>query len=396
MKPRPFRRGRRRPGAVESTRRRPGPGGWGQALRQSGNWDAAGTEKAVALAPGDAKAQAWRGEILRKQGLGREAEAALARAVALDPACAWARALLGEARRDAGKSAAGLADFQEALRIDGGCSCAYDILGAEPASVRADPNWAWVYAWRGAISRRDGNWAGARKDFDRALKLDPRSPWARAWRGELLLARGELSAAVADLEAALGLLPSYAEARPGWTRPGRGRDLDAAVQLPIGSRSSSQRLPEVRLGAAVALKEAGRLEPALAECRAVISGGVRAPGVWELRADLEASLGMAGPAWKSPAEAIVLRPGPGAEVESRQGAQGAGLLPGGLASGRSGAVTRGLGGRGRANRRFGKSPGAGPVVGAAPPARPRNPGRRARGPALRAVGAGRAPRGGEL
>ena len=167
---------------------------------------------ASAIDPRDAKARAWRGEILRRLGRFEAALDSLNRALELDPGCAWARVLRGETLRDLGRGREGLADVVAGVRQERGWSPAHDFLGREPALVRSDRTLAWMYGCRGAALRKKKSWSAALADLDRAVRLDGRCFWARAWRGELRLARGEFHAALPDLRKALTQCPEYADA----------------------------------------------------------------------------------------------------------------------------------------------------------------------------------------
>ena len=167
---------------------------------------------ASAIDPRDAKACAWRGEILRRLGRFKESLDSLNRALELDPGCAWARVLRGETLRGLGRCREGLEDVAAGVRQERGWSPAHDFLGREPALVRGDRTLAWMYACRGAALRKKNRWSAALTDLDRAVRLDGRCYWARAWRGELSLARGDCRAALPDLRKALKQCPEYADA----------------------------------------------------------------------------------------------------------------------------------------------------------------------------------------
>ena len=174
-----------------------------KVLRQAGKLAEAEAPLAAAEAKGDPYAWAWRADVRRKAGRLEEALKDAQAAVTARPTIAWYRAERGEILRQLGRAAEGWADVEEAVRIDGRCSCDYDFIGSEASQSASDPQRAWVFAWRGAIHRREGRLDAAKADFDRAASLDPSCFWAVSWRAELALQQGRLDDALADLERAL-------------------------------------------------------------------------------------------------------------------------------------------------------------------------------------------------
>ncbi|CAK7010408.1 MAG: hypothetical protein DELT_02058 [Desulfovibrio sp.] len=103
----------------------------------------------------------------------------LTKAVKLEPNYAAAFVRLGLAKSD-------LRDW------DG----AFDDL---TRAIRLNPT-AEIYAYRGLVSMRGGNYLGARKDFDRSLDLRSRQHLAWNFRGALNFLEGRIEEACDDFE----------------------------------------------------------------------------------------------------------------------------------------------------------------------------------------------------
>ncbi len=233
----------------------------GKARRQGGDWDGAliDLRRAAALAPGDAKVRGWEADTLRRSGRREEAASAAQEAVRLMPTCAWAVALSGEIERERGGKQSGLELVRRAVALDSNGSCAYDFIGADPPEVWRDSCYAWVYAWRGGIFRKKGEWRFARRDLAHAVELDPDCFWARGWLGELHLADGDAEGALAQFAAALKTHPCYVEALNWQGRAhcerGRWRSALASFQNVLSLDGSE---PWAMIGVSVCLEKLGR------------------------------------------------------------------------------------------------------------------------------------------
>jgi tetratricopeptide (TPR) repeat protein len=82
---------------------------------------------------------------------------------------------------------------------------------ARSAALRAleiDPSLAEAHAVVGKVKELyDFDWAGATKDFDRAIELNPGYATARQWRAENFLLRGHVDEALAEIRRAEALDP---------------------------------------------------------------------------------------------------------------------------------------------------------------------------------------------
>jgi tetratricopeptide (TPR) repeat protein len=78
---------------------------------------------------------------------------------------------------------------------------------------------------------RKRNYAGALKEFDRAVQKDAGNPEAYFWRGRALIGEGRLEQAAEDFQKAVTLKPDYAEAYDtlGWLFSRRG-EFDSAIE----------------------------------------------------------------------------------------------------------------------------------------------------------------------
>ena len=233
----------------------------GKARRQSGDLNGAIVDfsRAVELSPDDAKAHGWLADARRKARQLDAAFDAARRAVELMPSCAWAVALLGEITRERGDKGEGLSLIRRAVAIDAQASCSYDFLGADPPSVRNDRDYAWVYAWRGGVSRKSGRLDRARADLLHSVALDPDCFWARAWLGECRLASSDARAAMADLTAALDAFSGYSDAWNWLARAhaefGRWRQALAAHRKALAIDPTD---PWAMLGSSLCLERLGR------------------------------------------------------------------------------------------------------------------------------------------
>ncbi|WP_454356799.1 tetratricopeptide repeat protein [Streptomyces calvus] len=192
-------------------------------------------DRALTLAPDDARSHALRGEYLRILRRHDDAVRDLERAVALDPAHDYAWASLGATRLALGDPAAALAALDRALALT--------------------PDYPWALIRRARVRRELGESEGRLADLDRAVSLQPDSPWAHCERGDALRAAGRDEEALAAYDLALSLDPGYASAYAsrGVTRFNLGRltdalaDLDRALELnPSYAWARAQRDAVVR------------------------------------------------------------------------------------------------------------------------------------------------------
>ncbi|CCK25497.1 hypothetical protein BN159_1118 [Streptomyces davaonensis JCM 4913] len=244
-------------------------------------------ERAVALAPDDARARADRGGGHLRAGRRDEAVADFTAALELDPDRASVLAQRAEAHRQSRRYDDAVADFTAALdrhhdrvyvlssrgqahrqagRYDDAVTDLTAALDLRPeyawalaqrgeahreaerydeavtdftAALGHDPDFAWALSSRGAAHRQAGRHDEAIADQTAALRLDSAYFWALAERGEVHREAGRYDEAVADLTAALALSPRYAWAlgSRGQAHHGAGRydeavaDLTAALEL---------------------------------------------------------------------------------------------------------------------------------------------------------------------
>ena len=162
------------------------------AGRGAGDEAIAWLQKAVALRPGFAAAQANLGLLLVALRRHAEAEPALRVAVSLMPADAALRNALGVA--------------QEALQRYADAEKTYRT------ALEADPRLAEAHANLGNCLRRLGRLFEAEAHFVRAIELKPEFAVAHFNLGVLLQDRGETGRAVAEYRQALVYRPDYVEA----------------------------------------------------------------------------------------------------------------------------------------------------------------------------------------
>ena len=108
----------------------------------------------------------------------------------------------------AARAYSGLADAYVLLPLYGGMAVdsALDLaLANANRGVALDSSSAEVLASRGVVHLHRWEWAAARADLDRALRLDPRYPEAQQWRGELDLVEARFGSAADHFRAAIAL-----------------------------------------------------------------------------------------------------------------------------------------------------------------------------------------------
>ncbi|WP_329453577.1 tetratricopeptide repeat protein (plasmid) [Streptomyces sp. NBC_01724] len=147
-------------------------------------------DRAIAAAPHNHHALAYRGDVYRSLGRFEEAIADLTAALDLEPTHAWALVQRGETHRLAGRLDEAIADLTAALDLD--------------------PTYAWALAARGYAHELAGRFDGAIADFTAAFDLDPTDSLALVLRGEAHRLAGRFDEAIADQTAALDLDPTDA------------------------------------------------------------------------------------------------------------------------------------------------------------------------------------------
>ncbi len=217
------------------------------------------------------------------------AEVALDQAIAAhERAPAFLFRQRGRVREGLGDLAGARRDYDEALRRD-------------PASAR-------TYVLRGELSEREGAVDAAWKDFAAAVEQNPCSGYVRVCRARLLERRGEHERALEECEEALRLEPTnglYLAAR-GRVRYGLGafpealRDFDAALL--------TVREPWIHFYRALLHERRGHHAAALADCDAAIALRAGIADYHALRAELHLQLGDPAAALADLDSAIALEP----------------------------------------------------------------------------------------
>ncbi|ASW57186.1 tetratricopeptide repeat protein [Plantactinospora sp. KBS50] len=192
-----------------------------------------------------------RGNVLRRLGRNKEAIADYERALQLSPPFPEAYYNCGDARLELGDLDGARADFDRVLELD-------------PEHVDA---WLNRAALRCDLDDVDGAWA----DVTAGLALAPRNPHLLCLKGRVLVERGAAEAAREALSAALALDEGLAEA---WAiRGGLGYssgDLEAAI-ADLSRAVDLLGTPEIRYNRAVVYQEAGRLDEAAEDYRAILA-----------------------------------------------------------------------------------------------------------------------------
>ena len=149
-------------------------------------------DRAVRMAPRQARMHQARGEFMRRIGRHDEAFAAYAKAAGLAPDNADMQYNFALACSEMGR-------FEEGLRAIG-------------AALRLRSRHSYSWSVRGVLNKNLGRLAEARSDYDKALGLDPGNTTALCNRGNLLAAMGQFSDAILDYSELLRRLPKNAEA----------------------------------------------------------------------------------------------------------------------------------------------------------------------------------------
>jgi tetratricopeptide (TPR) repeat protein len=211
--------------------------------------------------PRDARAHAWRGEILLRAGDAAAAEKSLSRAVRLDPSSSWARGALGEVLLTLGRPQAAVREFDAALK--------------------ADPKRGELLARRGRARLDSGDADGAFDDLTAAAVREPRAAWIHGWRGEAALLLKRWSDARASFRQAAGLDRGDINSRLGEIRALRG----------AGRASAADGLINKLIRLADAHARAGRHDESLWLCSAVLAVNPRCREALAVRAEAYRCLG---------------------------------------------------------------------------------------------------------
>jgi tetratricopeptide (TPR) repeat protein len=213
-------------------------------------------DRALELAPDDARSLALRGECHRALEHYDQALRDLDEAIRHSPTDDYAWASRGATRLGRGELDAALADLDRAVllkpdypwalvrraRVHRALGDPVRQLADLDRAVAVDPDWAWVRCERGDALRAAGRDEEALADYDHALALEPEYTSARASRGASLARLGRPEEALADLDHVLDRRPSYAWAllqRAAVHRllgdPGRAAaDEESAARLSAG------------------------------------------------------------------------------------------------------------------------------------------------------------------
>jgi tetratricopeptide (TPR) repeat protein len=154
----------------------------GRLLRQLESLDASlgALERAVAMEPNSAPAQAQLGETLRLLGRNDDALRALDRSLAIEPGNSWARATKGQVLATEGRLAEALRLVQEA--------------------VNSQPTLFWAYTLLGDVLTRLGRHQEALEAYERAFSAMPSDPATAQARAAALWATDRCSEAIEALE----------------------------------------------------------------------------------------------------------------------------------------------------------------------------------------------------
>lgn len=164
-------------------------------------------EAAAQAGPEESEARAWSGVALARLGRGGKALEVL-RGEGLP---AWAGLVAAELALGAEDADDAYAALKAAGERDPEAAGPRRVLGETGRAHGDDSHLGALYAWRGAVRRRQGRLEEAAADFERGLALCPGAPWTRAWKGELALAAGRPADALPDLTAAAAFLPGDAD-----------------------------------------------------------------------------------------------------------------------------------------------------------------------------------------
>ncbi|WP_369170085.1 tetratricopeptide repeat protein [Streptomyces sp. R28] len=200
-------------------------------------------DRALRLAPEDARSLTLRGEYRRALEHYDRALDDLDRAIRLNPTDDFAWASRGATRLSRHELDKALTDLDRAVELKPDYPWAlvrrarvHRALGDPDRqladldrAVAVDPDWAWVRCERGDALRATGRDEEALADYDHALALEPDYDSARASRGASLANLGHHEEALADLDRVLERRPSY-----GWALRQR-----AAVHRHLGDEAGA-------------------------------------------------------------------------------------------------------------------------------------------------------------
>jgi eukaryotic-like serine/threonine-protein kinase len=211
------------------------------------------------------------------------AVADFSRAIEMDPTYAPAHAALADCFNQMGTVMVGSGSPREyrpraeaeaikALQIDPYSAEAHAALG-----------YVWHYTWQ---------WAGAEKEFRRAIELNPSYSMAHIWYANMLMSRGRMDAAIQHVTIARELDPFslVVNTNVGWVLTSAGRYDEAIAQLRQTLSLDSSYL-QARSRLADALSEAHRFDEARAEANRVVAMSNSSSGSLSLLAAIDVDAG---------------------------------------------------------------------------------------------------------
>ncbi|MBI3297852.1 MAG: tetratricopeptide repeat protein [Elusimicrobia bacterium] len=223
-------------------------------------------DAAVAAAPGDAEALAWRGRARRLAGDAAGARRDLRAALRLDGRLAYARAALGELDRETGEA---------------GWEAAFE------AAAKTDPSMPWTYLWRAGGSLKEGRLGDAQKDLEAAGDTGRGLFLGRVLSGILAVRLRDFKGAAAEFDAAAGLDPSC----PGaLVMRGQARLWDGAEAAAAADFEAAVRVDHDCKVAYYSFLGCGDLPDTpegLSTLDAAVRGRPEAPWTWALRGELK-------------------------------------------------------------------------------------------------------------
>lgn len=202
-------------------------------------------DEAIRRQPFYHRAFVWRGTLMRRLGRLKEALRDLDRAMLMDPYYSLTYYERSMTRRALGDLAGAALDLDRAFMLDrrynwvfktGGPPSPEDYARGDAEltrGIQAHPRVPSLWAWRGELRLRKGDWPGAFADLEQATRLDPLGALGFAWYGLGFLQAGQPERAVPHLRRAAVLEPRLHAAR-GWLAEALhslGRTREAAAVL---------------------------------------------------------------------------------------------------------------------------------------------------------------------